>query len=69
VKRDAKGRFVAGHAPLKRSRSIGPALYRDALQADWEEHGAGCIARIRCEQPERYLEIMIGILPRGARRR
>ena len=66
ARRDARGRFVAGHGGLegKRSRGTGPADVRDALQADWQAQGAGCIARLRREQPERYLHIMMAILPR-----
>jgi hypothetical protein len=65
VKRDPRGRFLPGHPGLRRgSRDIGPVDFRDALQADWEEHGPRCIERLRLRNPERYLLIMIGIVPR-----
>ena len=64
--RDAKGWFLPGHAALKKAgaRTIGGADFRDALQADWEKHGRGCIDRMRRERPERFLEIMLAIVPR-----
>lgn len=64
--RDARGRFLPGHAGRKRreSRAIRPADFCHDLQADWREHGADRIARLRREDPVRYLLIIIAIVLR-----
>jgi len=36
----------------------------EALAADFEEHGAGCIAKVRAQDTSTYLKLISNILPR-----
>jgi len=55
----------AGDA-AKRARGRGRlgGAFADAVQADFEAHGAAVVARIREEKPESYLKIVASILPK-----
>jgi hypothetical protein len=35
----------------------------DALQADFEQHGAGVIAKVRTEKPDVYLKVVANLMP------
>ena len=38
--------------------------FLDALQADWQEHGAEAIARVRQDRPQDYLKVVASTLPK-----
>jgi hypothetical protein len=38
--------------------------FLDALLDDWQQHGAGVIAKVREEKPDQYLKVVASILPR-----
>ncbi|ASY63488.1 hypothetical protein SJ05684_c20460 [Sinorhizobium sojae CCBAU 05684] len=50
----------------KRARGRGRlgGAFADAVQADFEAHGAAVVARIREEKPESYLKLVASILPK-----
>ena len=42
---------------------LGEAFVQDML-ADWEEHGAKTIAKVREERPQDYVKVVASILPK-----
>ena len=51
-----------GRPPGSRNRLCTKAL--DALLADFEVHGADCIKRMRDANPTRYVEAVLGLMPK-----
>ena len=39
-------------------------MFLDQLFADWRQHGAETIARVRKEKPDQYLKLLVAMLPR-----
>ena len=65
---DAKGRFIAGNK-LSRGRPVGArnrlgTAFVEALEADFNEHGAQAIADCRNKFPGKYLAVICQLLPR-----
>lgn len=60
---DAPAKVGAG---AKRARGRGRlgGAFAEAVQADFEVHGAAVVARIREEKPESYLKLVASILPK-----
>lgn len=57
---------VKAGATAKRASGRGRlgGAFADAVQADFEVHGAAVVARIREEKPESYLKLVASILPK-----
>ncbi|MBK8085023.1 MAG: hypothetical protein IPK28_15035 [Devosia sp.] len=49
--------------PLGSKHKLGES-FLEALLADWQEHGAATIARVREEKPDQYLKVIASALPR-----
>ena len=66
-KDEKTGRFLAGNnggGRKKGSRNkLGESFVADLL-ADWEEHGAETIAKVREEKPADYVKVVASILPK-----
>jgi hypothetical protein len=63
---DTTGRFLTGNnggGRPKGSRSKQASEFVDALQADFEQHGAGVIAKVRIENPSTYLKVVANLMP------
>jgi hypothetical protein len=66
--RDTSGRFVKGvkpgpGRPLGARNKLGTA-FLEALQADFQEHGAIAIAQCRESKPEKYIAVCASLLPK-----
>ena len=65
--RDPKGRFAPGNPgggrPVGSRNKLGEKMLEDML-ADWEQHGAAAIAKMREERPHEYVRAYVSILPR-----
>lgn len=67
--RNEKGQFVQGVSgnpkgkPVGSRNKLGEAFLADML-ADWEQHGATTIEKVRTEKPDAYLKVVASILPR-----
>jgi hypothetical protein len=66
---DAKGRFVPGNSgnggrPRGSRNQLGEALLAD-LCADWCEHGAEAVRRVREERPSEYLKVVALLVSKG----
>ena len=48
--------------PKGSRNKLGEAFVAD-LYADWKEHGASVIKRVRAEEPSTYLRVVASILP------
>jgi hypothetical protein len=48
----------------KGSRNKLGEAFLDALHADWQEHGADAIARVRQDRPQDYLKVVASTLPK-----
>ena len=48
----------------KGSRNKLGEAFLDALHADWQEHGADAIARVRQDRPQDYLKVIASTLPK-----
>ena len=48
----------------KGSRNKLGEAFLDALHADWQEHGAEVIARVRQDRPQDYLKVVASTLPK-----
>jgi hypothetical protein len=61
------GRFVTGNIgggrPKGSRNKLGEQFFVD-LFADWKEHGAVVISRVREERPAEYLRVVAGTLPK-----
>jgi hypothetical protein len=61
------GRFLTGNIGGGRPRGsrnkLGEAFLTD-IYADWREHGAASIERVRQERPDVYLRVVASILPK-----
>jgi hypothetical protein len=69
--RDSKtGRFLPGNSGFggrpKGSRNRHSEVFLSAFAADFEQHGAAVIERVRQEQPSVYLRVAADLLPREA---
>ena len=69
--RDSKtGRFLPGNSGFggrpKGSRNRHSEVFLAAFAADFEQHGAAVIERVRREQPSVYLRVAADLLPREA---
>ena len=48
----------------KSARNKLSEAFVEALAADFEQHGAATIERVRAEKPEQYLKVIAGLLPK-----
>ncbi|MFG1179008.1 hypothetical protein [Xanthobacter versatilis] len=66
--RNERGQFVPGHVATggrpKGSRSKLGEEFLEKLYADFAEHGADVIARVREEKPDQYLRVVACLLPK-----
>lgn len=63
--RDNGGKFLPGNSGRRvGARNKLQAAFVEAMQADFEEHGADTIKIVRTERPGDYLKILAGILPK-----
>lgn len=66
--RNERGQFVAGHASLGgRPRGARNRLgeeFIEKLYADFAEHGAEAIVKVREEKPDQYLRVIASLLPK-----
>lgn len=70
IVRDHKGRFVSGTkaGPGRKlgNRNRHSENFLAAMADDFEKHGADVIAKVRTEEPAKYLQIAADLLPRHA---
>ena len=63
-----KGRFLPGNnggvGRPKGSRNKLGEEFLDALYADFQQHGADVIARVREEKPDAYLKVVASLMPK-----
>jgi hypothetical protein len=69
MERNDKGQFVLGHnggpgRPKGSRNQLGEALLAD-LCADWCEHGAEAVRRVREDRPSDYLKVIALIVAKG----
>jgi len=69
MERNDKGQFVLGHnggpgRPRGSRNQLGEALLAD-LYADWCEHGAEAVRRVREDRPSDYLKVIALIVAKG----
>jgi len=66
--RDDKGRFLPGNSGNggrpKGSRNRLPSMVLSTLAADFDEHGADAVAKLREKDPAAYLQMAINLIPR-----
>lgn len=64
---DEKGRFISGNIgggrPKGARTKLGEA-FLEAMYADFTEHGAATIVKVRDEKPDQYLKVVASILPK-----
>lgn len=67
VKRAGDGKFIvppkSPGRPVGARNKLGEAFVADML-ADWREHGAATIVKVRDEKPDQYLKVVASILPK-----
>ena len=56
--------IAAGRAAIGAAAVAAGEAFIAALLADWQEHGAKAIERVRLEKPEQYLKVIASILPK-----
>lgn len=66
--RDDQGRFVTGNTggpgrPKGARNKLGEEFLQDLL-ANWAQHGADTIEKVRAEKPDQYLKVVASILPK-----
>jgi hypothetical protein len=63
--RRADGTFAVGNPgkPKGSRNKLSEAFITD-MQADWEQHGAATITKVRGDKPDVYLRVVASILPR-----
>ena len=64
VVRDKQGRFVKGLGRTKGVRSALPEVFLSDLLDHWNEHGIEAIERVCKRRPDRYLQIIVALLPK-----
>lgn len=65
--RDEKGRFLTGNSGggrPKGARNRLTELFLSVIVADFAEHGADAIARLRTDDPATYLRLVGALVPR-----
>jgi hypothetical protein len=66
-KDEVTGRFLAGNSGnggrKRGSRNKLASEFIDALCSDFEQHGAGVIAKVRAEKPDVYLKVVANLMP------